>query len=807
MNFKTIGGKINLSIVLIAIVSFVIVFFVLFYYRNIIKNETYQMLKEELQQQAISSFQAKKEIGLTNALSIANDKRIAQAIKTSSRDELIKDLNAISKRMRENTNFKNIKVHIHTKDNHSFLRAWNPNKYGDDLSGFRASVVKVNNTQKPIVTFEVDKNGLGIKAVVPVFDKDNIHVGSLEFIQGLNSVAKIFKTSNNAFLLLMDENLKKAQVPSSKQFKNYIISQSFIDNDFLQDAKHIDIQKILTNKFLVDKNYFYTYIDVVDFQNKKLGIALLGKPIKDVDMVVDEALKIIEISLFALAMMALVIIIVSSLLINKFVTKPLNSFENGLLSFFSYLNREKSDVERLDDTSNDEIGIMAKVINQNIQKAKISIQDDRKVIDDTIGVLAEFEQGDLCQRINTTSSNPALQKLIRLLNKMGDNLESNINNVLDVLEKYSSNNFLDRVNTQGVKEHILRLAEGVNKLGESITQILKENKKNGLTLEKSSEILLNNVNTLSQNSTMTAAALEQTTASLEELKAQIVNTNSSIVTMGQYGHGVTSTVAYGLELAQKTTESMGQVDTQVTAISEAIAVIDQIAFQTNILSLNAAVEAATAGEAGKGFAVVAQEVRNLASRSAQAAAEIKKLVESATDEANKGKKISQEMIKGYNELNGSIHITFEYIEKVENASKEQLQAVEQINSAANNIDKQTQQNAQIATKTYNIAMQTDKIAKVIVKNANEKKFKGKEQVQALQIKEDNKQDDISISYQVPTSTKKARTKRKEVKTTKVASKPKVENPPKNIEKDIVRNKPTIIPVVSSANDDDEWTSF
>ncbi|MCT7608932.1 methyl-accepting chemotaxis protein, partial [Aliarcobacter butzleri] len=91
--------------------------------------------------------------------------------------------------------------------------------------------------------------------------------------------------------------------------------------------------------------------------------------------------------------------------------------------------------------------------------------------------------------------------------------------------------------------------------------------------------------------------------------------------------------------------------------NDSISVIDQIAFQTNILSLNAAVEAATAGEAGKGFAVVAQEVRNLASRSAEAAKEIKAIVENATNKANQGKEIATNMIDGYKELNQNISQT------------------------------------------------------------------------------------------------------------------------------------------------------
>ena len=175
------------------------------------------------------------------------------------------------------------------------------------------------------------------------------------------------------------------------------------------------------------------------------------------------------------------------------------------------------------------------------------------------------------------------------------------------------------------------------------------------------------------------------------------------------------------------------LNTQVNLVNEAISVIDQIAFQTNILSLNAAVEAATAGEAGKGFAVVAQEVRNLASRSAEAAKDIKNIVEDATKKANEGKDIANEMIEGYKGLNDSISQTINLISDVEMSSKEQLLGIEQINDAVNQLDQQTQQNAMIASQTNDIALSADEIAKLVVSDANAKEFIGKNDVKARDI--------------------------------------------------------------------------
>ncbi|QKF59102.1 methyl-accepting chemotaxis protein [Aliarcobacter lanthieri] len=444
------------------------------------------------------------------------------------------------------------------------------------------------------------------------------------------------------------------------------------------------------------------------------------------------------ITLLILTIIGVILMIISNNILNS-----IKSFKYGLLGFFAYLNREVYNIELLKDSSKDEFGEMAKVVNENIKKTQKGIEEDRRLIDETITVLSEFEQGDLCQRLNIEVTNPALMQLKQMLNNMGENLESNINNILNILEQYANYNYLNKIDQKGLKEHLLKLARGVNHLGDSITTMLVENKSNGLTLENSSKILLSNVDILNVSSNEAATSLEETAAALEEITSNIRNTTHNIAKMSNLSTDVTKSVNEGEELANKTTTAMDEINAQVNAISEAIGVIDNIAFQTNILSLNAAVEAATAGESGKGFAVVAQEVRNLASRSAEAAKEIKDIVERATVKADEGKQIATNMINGYVGLSKNIEETITLISDIEMSSKEQLMGIEQINDAVNQLDQQTQQNAMVASQTNDIAIQTNNIAKLVVSNANEKEFIGKNDVCAKTF-DSNENDTLPI---------------------------------------------------------------
>ncbi|MCG3670432.1 methyl-accepting chemotaxis protein [Aliarcobacter butzleri] len=361
-----------------------------------------------------------------------------------------------------------------------------------------------------------------------------------------------------------------------------------------------------------------------------------------------------------------------------------------------------------------------------LQKEK----EESILIEEAKIVMNQVKHGIYSQTITSISSNNSLEEFKKSVNEMIVETRKHFLNINSILEKYTNYDYkekleLKRISSSGEFQH---LVEAINKLKEAITQMLVENKINGITLQNSSKILLTNVDKLNLSSNEAANSLKNTSTVLSEITQNVDKTSTQTIQMSSLANAVIGYSKEGLNLAQKTTTAMDEINEKVSAINESITIIDQIAFQTNILSLNAAVEAATAGEAGRGFAVVAAEVRNLANRSTQAAYEIKKLVESANIKANNGKTIANEMIEGYTVLNTNIDKTIELISIVADISKEQQVGIVQINSAINILEQQIKANAEVSSQANNIAIKTSNIANTIVDTANQKEFEGKENI-------------------------------------------------------------------------------
>nr|WP_306457817.1 methyl-accepting chemotaxis protein [Aliarcobacter cibarius] len=482
---------------------------------------------------------------------------------------------------------------------------------------------------------------------------------------------------------------------------------------------------------------------------------------------IDESAQSANNSIYTIIVVILIIAIAGLIFVFitiSLITNSLNKIKEGTLSFFDFLNHKTSSSSFINISSKDEFGEIAAVVNLNIKNTSDSIKKDNEFLADVERFVKELSKGNMLAKIEKQSDTPNLVILKNLLDQLQDYLEHTIardvNMLLNVIESFKKHNF-----TTKFPNPYAKVAVAMNELGEEISELLKQSLKVGLGLQNSSNELLENVDTLNKSSNNAAASLEETAAALEEITSTVISNANNVAQMSIYSEQVTNSAKKGQELANHTTTAMDEINTQVNRINEAISVIDQIAFQTNILSLNAAVEAATAGEAGKGFAVVAQEVRNLASRSAEAAKEIKSLVEYATSKANEGKNISFEMIQGYTELLENINKQSQTITEIANASKEQQAGITQINDAVTGLDQQTQQNAVIAANTKEIATRANEIAYKVVEDADKNEFIGKAELHE-QYKNSNKSTkkaDTFITKKVDVKIEKNSTKQKEIK--------------------------------------------
>jgi methyl-accepting chemotaxis protein len=346
------------------------------------------------------------------------------------------------------------------------------------------------------------------------------------------------------------------------------------------------------------------------------------------------------------------------------------------------------------------------LLKKRIEELENAKSDDAILFDEVNEVLLKLEKGLYDITVQKNSSNPRLNTIKDNLNKALNNNANLANKTVQTLIEYGNANFEYTVDTSNLSGKMGSVLLGIRALGSSISELLA-------LLDVTSEDLNTQMNQLSKassslatSSKQQAVSLEETASSLEEVTSTITNTAENTARMALISEEVNNAAHKGEDLASGTVTAMEDINHEVSLIENATAIIDQIAFQTNILSLNAAVEAATAGEAGKGFAVVAAEVRNLATRSADAAKEINGIVKKAKQRASEGKEIAESMISGYTVLNKNIAEQISIIKEVTLTSKEEKEAIEQINDAVAKLDQLTQQNATAASA---ISTQTNQI--------------------------------------------------------------------------------------------------
>jgi methyl-accepting chemotaxis protein len=232
----------------------------------------------------------------------------------------------------------------------------------------------------------------------------------------------------------------------------------------------------------------------------------------------------------------------------------------------------------------------------------------------------------------------------------------------------------------------------------------------------SAEIALGNQD-LSRRTEQTASNLQQTAASMEQLNGTVRNSADAARQANQLAASAAEIAARGGQVVGEVVSTMQAINHSSHKIGDIIGVIDGIAFQTNILALNAAVEAARAGEQGRGFAVVAAEVRNLAQRSAEAAKEIKQLIEASVDKVEAGTRLVGDAGSTMSQIVESVQRVCDIIGEISAASVEQSEGIGQVNVAVSQLDQMTQQNAalveQSAAAAQSLKEQAQRLAQVV----------------------------------------------------------------------------------------------
>jgi methyl-accepting chemotaxis protein-1 (serine sensor receptor) len=277
-------------------------------------------------------------------------------------------------------------------------------------------------------------------------------------------------------------------------------------------------------------------------------------------------------------------------------------------------------------------------------------------------------------------------------------LISPLNRLIDNIRHIASGDLVKRIEVQGTNE-MGELADSLRHMqGELVRTVGDVRNGANAIYSGASEIAMGN-NDLSSRTEQQAASLEETAASMEQLTATVKQNAENARQASHLALSASETAQKGGKVVDNVVQTMRDIAGSSQKIADIISVIDGIAFQTNILALNAAVEAARAGEQGRGFAVVAGEVRNLAQRSAQAAREIKSLIEDSVGRVEMGSTLVESAGETMGEIVNAVTRVTDIMGEIASASDEQSRGIDQVGLAVAEMDRVTQQNASLVEES------------------------------------------------------------------------------------------------------------
>jgi len=351
--------------------------------------------------------------------------------------------------------------------------------------------------------------------------------------------------------------------------------------------------------------------------------------------------------------------------INKFIVKKLGGLSDGLFGFFAFINRETEVIEPLKKDGDDEIGKMIDSINDEIDRIKQNVINDSELVSQATKVTKAIAEGDISKRIDISTNNPMLQNLKDVFNNMLSNLEKEVGkdmtSISTTLNAYTNMDF-----TKGCADCDSKIDNMIKQLGIDISVMLAKNSSDAHELQIKSNKLTEFVNEL-----------------MHSANEQFENTQKTSVATADITESINNMVTQASEVGNQSEE-----------IKNVITIIGDIADQTNLLALNAAIEAARAGEHGRGFAVVADEVRKLAERTQ----------------------------KSLSEINISINTLVQSVSGIIDGLEHQSSELENFNSYMDALNAATQNSLNITTQTGELAEELNDSAKTILEDVNAKKF-------------------------------------------------------------------------------------